>query len=254
MSLFGSSPTEDKAPSTPGRNNRASGLFDDDDQPRSHKKTNSSGSGLFADDAGQDETSPWDMPTPRKQQSRAELIRRLLPASDAPESYLDVFESVLREDGHNGRIPAAGIAKLFAMARLDADAQASIMGIVAPGAASDVSLGQNEFNVLLALVGLAQEGDVVSLDGVDERKRSKFFFFVIVQVYRLLFLFSLALNAMRKGLHRMPLHQKMIPIYTPVTSSHCTVGNPLQLIHFFSRPSSTQARRFHDPGDSPSCC
>lgn len=251
MSLFGSSPTEDKAPSTPVRNNRGSGLFDDDDQPRSHKKTNSLSSGLFADDAGQDETSPWDMPTPRKQQSRAELIRRLLPASDAPESYLDVFESVSHEDGHNGRIPAAGIAKLFAMARLDADAQASIMGIVAPGAASDVSLGQNEFNVLLALVGLAQEGDIVSLDGVDERKRSKFFF-VIIPVCRPFF--SLALNYVRNGSYRMLLHQKMIPIYTPVTSSYCTVGYPLQLIHFFSRPSSTQARRLDDPGDSSSCC
>lgn len=115
------------------------------------------------------------MPTPRKQQSRAELIRRLLPADDAPETYIDVYESILRQDGSNSgrRIPAAGIAKLFAMARLDADAQATIMAVVAPGNASDVTLGQNEFNVLLALVGLAQEGDVISLDSVDERKSSK---------------------------------------------------------------------------------
>jgi sorting nexin-8 len=34
-------------------------------------------------------------------------------------------------------------------------------------------LGRSEVNVLLAMIGLAQEGDEVTLDGVDERKRSE---------------------------------------------------------------------------------
>lgn len=179
MSLFGTSPPEE-APSTPnkGQARGGSGLFDDDAPSSKHKKSASGrGSGLFADDdgaGGASEDSPWDMPTPRKQQSRADLIKKLLLSGDAPESYIEVFETVVREDGAGGRVSASGIAKVFAMARLEADHQAKIMGIIAPGNASDVTLGRNEFNVLLALIGLAQEGDSVSLDGVDERRRSKY--------------------------------------------------------------------------------
>lgn len=183
MSLFGTSPTDDDnsqhdapMPTTPSRRRlggRGGGLFDDDSASR-----HSSSSGLFAndnDDAGgdHDDASPWVMPTPRKQQSRADLIRNLLPASDVPEAYIETFDTVVREDGSGGRVTAGGVAKLFAIARLDADAQARIMGLVAPGDGSDVSLGRGEFNVLLALVGLALEGDVISLDGVDERRRSE---------------------------------------------------------------------------------
>lgn len=190
MSLFGTSPTEDDShgPSTPSRSRAGgagNGLFDDDNNtapsPRHKKSTSSVGSSLFADDKdvsasnGDDSSSPWDMPTPRKQRSRAELIGKLLPAADAPESYIETFETVVREDGSGGRVSAAGVAKVFAMARLDADGQAKIMSILAPGNASDVTLGHNEFNVLLALIGLAQEGDIISLDGVDERRQSKLF-------------------------------------------------------------------------------
>ena len=118
------------------------------------------------------------MPTPRKQQSRAELIRKLLPASDVPQSYIETFDVVVREDGDaSGKITSAGIANVFATARIDADAQATIMSLLAAGSnASDLKLGRGEFNVLLALVGLAQEGDIISLDGVDERRTSKSFY------------------------------------------------------------------------------
>lgn len=170
MSLFGDSPTDNgPAPgSSPPRRSGAAarasgGLFDD--EPASGRNSSS----LFDDGSGA--SSPWDMPTPRKQQSRAELIRNLLPASDVPDSYIEAFDAVVREDGHEGRVTAAGIAKLFAVARLEADAQARIMSLVAPGG-SDVSLSRNEFNVVLALIGLAQEGDIISLDGVDERRRN----------------------------------------------------------------------------------
>lgn len=179
MSLFGTSPPGDAAgPTTPKRSHTrgSSSLFDDEASPAAgHRRSgSSSGTGLFSDEGAGGDDSPWDMPTPRKQQSRAELIRKLLPTADAPESYIEVFDTVVREDGADGRVSAGGIAKVFSMARLDADAQASIMAIVVPGNPTDVTLGRNEFNVLLALVGLAQEGDVISLDGVDERRRSKF--------------------------------------------------------------------------------
>lgn len=134
--------------------------------------TKSTTTALFADDDPGSDGSPWDLPTPRKQQTRADLIRNLLPASEVPDSYVEAFDTVVREDGSGGRVASGGVARTLAAAKLGADAQARIMGIVAPGGSSDgVSLGRGEFNVLLALIGLAQEGETVSLDGVDERRR-----------------------------------------------------------------------------------
>lgn len=178
MSLFGTSPTDDNpalgSSSGPTRGGSA-GLFDDDVPSRP------SSNSLFADDDGP-HGSPWGMPSPRKPQSRADLIRHLLPASDVPDTYIETFDTVLREDGNNGRVTAGGIAKLFATARLGADAQARIMSLVAPGG-GDVTLDRNEFNVLLALAGLAQEGEVISLDGVDERRRREYFFYTCLCLF-----------------------------------------------------------------------
>lgn len=134
---------------------------------------------LFTDDdlAGA-ESSPWDMPTPRKKQSRADVVRNLLSASDVPEPYIETFDTVVREDGTGGRVNAGGIAKLFAAARLGADQQAQIMSMVVPAAGGDIAVGRGEFNVLLALIALSQEGDHISLDTVDERRRSESIFFL----------------------------------------------------------------------------
>jgi sorting nexin-8 len=111
------------------------------------------------------------MPTPRKQQSRADLLRSILPASDVPGNYIEVFDAVVRDSGSGGRVTAGGVARTLAAAHLSADEQARIMAIVAPG--GEVTLGRNEFNALLALIGLAQEGEVPNLDGVDERRSSQ---------------------------------------------------------------------------------
>lgn len=135
-------------------------------QPQSQSQSNS----IFQDDSGAG--SPWDMPTPRKQQSRADVLRSLLPASDAPDSYIETFDNVVRDDGAGGKISFGGIMRVLAAAKLDADAQAKIMNIIAPGG-GDVALGRNEFNVLLGLIGLAQEGETVSLDSIDERRTSE---------------------------------------------------------------------------------
>lgn len=136
--------------------------------------TKSSTSALFADDDDDSgPSSPWDLPTPRKQQTRAELIRSLLPPSDVPDSYIETFDAVIREDGSGGRITSGGVARTLAAAKLGADEQTRIMGLVHPGGdGGEAALGRNEFNVLLALIGLAQEGEGVSLDGVDERRRN----------------------------------------------------------------------------------
>lgn len=167
MSLFGTSPP-DESPSMHSSfaRSRAS-LFEDDDSMTA-SQTQSASNSLFQDDG-----SPWDMPAPRRQKSRADLLRGILPAADAPDSYIETFDAVVREEGSGGKVSFSGLSRVLAAARLDADAQAHIAGIVAP-AGSETALGRNEFNVLLALVGLAQEGETVTLDSVDERRRSEF--------------------------------------------------------------------------------
>ncbi|KAI1373008.1 hypothetical protein F4677DRAFT_456228 [Hypoxylon crocopeplum] len=170
MSLFGTSPPNEPSPSAnPSMARSRNSLFDDDDGPM----TRSTSDTLFNDDDVGDSgnASPWDIPTPRKQQSRADLLRRLLDGVDVPDSYIEAFDIAAREDGSGGKVTSSGVAKTLAAAKLSADDQAQIMGILAPGGKLEV-IGRNEFNVLLALIGLAQEGEAVSLDGVDERRRN----------------------------------------------------------------------------------
>lgn len=139
--------------------------------------TRSTPSTLFNDDdlGGSGSRSPWDMPTPRKQRSRADLLKSLLASTEVPDTYIETFDHTVADDGDNGRVTLAGVTRTLAAAKLNADDQTRIASIM--GSDGDhVALGRNEFNVLLALIGLAQEGESVSLDGVDERRRSKFLY------------------------------------------------------------------------------
>lgn len=166
MSLFGE-PEADESPSMTSSFARSrQSLFDEDD---------SNSNSLFQDDdvAGSGTASPWDMPTPRKQHSRADILRNLLPASDVPDSYIETFDSVVRENGSGGKVASGGVMRVLAAAKIGADDQARIMGIIAPGG-GEVAFGRNEFNVFLGLIGLAQEHEAISLDGIDERRRSEF--------------------------------------------------------------------------------
>jgi sorting nexin-8 len=110
------------------------------------------------------------MPTPKKG-ARGELIKNLLDSSAAPDSYIDIFDSILKTDGNGGKITPAGIAKVLSAGNLGADDQSRITTLITSGGQL-TDLGRNEFNVLLALIGLAQEHEDITLDGVDERRRS----------------------------------------------------------------------------------
>jgi sorting nexin-8 len=163
MSLFG-----DESPA-PASKSRLS-LFDDDDaSPAPGSK-----SSLFDDDNAPG-SSPWGIPTPKKA-ARGDLIKSLLPASDVPDSYIDLFDNVV--NGGNsvgGKISATGVTRVLSAGKLGADDQSRIMSLISSsGQLSDLS--RNEFNVLLALIGLAQEHEDITLDGVDERRRSPCFF------------------------------------------------------------------------------
>ena len=128
-------------------------------------------SSLFADDSTD---SPWSMPTPKKQ-ARQNMLKNLLPATDVPESYVDAFDAVLNANYKTGvGISLTGIKNILNSSSLSSDDQSRILNFVVPGGQENSNgLGRSEFNVLLALIGLAQEGEDITLDGVDERKRSE---------------------------------------------------------------------------------
>jgi len=163
MSLFGTSPE-----ATPQRNTKNS-LFDD--EPAAAKPSGQGGSSLFAAE-GTDENdgSPWGFPTPRRQ-TRSNPVKTLLVGADIPESYVDTYDALLESgDKASNGVSLSGVRRLLSGCNIDAAVQNQILKIVGEDQAG---IGRSEFNVVLACVGLAQEGEEVSLDGVDERKRSR---------------------------------------------------------------------------------
>ncbi|KAL9609012.1 MAG: hypothetical protein Q9167_006198 [Letrouitia subvulpina] len=164
MSLFGSSPPEE--PSLPSRSSHSQSLFSDE------RATGAAGSSLF-NDSTEDGASPWNMPTPKKA-GRSQLVKNLLPANSVPESYVDAFDTLVESDygTGSGSISLAGARKIFEGSGLDAAEQSKIINLVASGQEPSNGLSRSEFNVLVALAGLAQEKEDVTLDGVDERRRN----------------------------------------------------------------------------------
>lgn len=163
MSLFGSSPEDADLTAATSRQEQSSSLFDDEARP-----SKSSG-GLFNDDtAGGD--SPWSMPTPKKA-SREQFVKTLLPASEVPESYVDAYDTLSASEYRveGGKISIAGVMKVLEGSRI-ADQERIVRLVNVEGGRA---IGRNEFNVLLALISLAQEGDEASLDSVDERRESE---------------------------------------------------------------------------------
>jgi sorting nexin-8 len=158
MSLFGD---DDAVPSRP-KPKQSSSLFDDDD-----KLASKSGSSLFAED-----DSPWGLPAPKK--DRGSMVKSLLPAGQVPDSYIDAFDALLESGATAAQgVSIEGARKLLREANISSDAQATILGLVVAPGKEDAGLGRSEFNVLFALLGLAQEGDDLTLDSVDERKTSE---------------------------------------------------------------------------------
>ncbi|MCJ1333542.1 Sorting nexin mvp1 [Thelotrema lepadinum] len=164
MSLFGTSPDESgQLPSAKQQPNKS--LFED--KTRSAPNASSS---LFADDSGND--SPWSIPTPKKA-GRSELIKNLVSPSNAPDSYVDAFDTMLESaESTNGRVSSDAVAKLLQSSGISSNDQSSLTSIIFSGGNASVGLERSTFHVLMALIGLAQEGDEATLDGVDERKNA----------------------------------------------------------------------------------
>ena len=154
MSLFGDEPA---APAARPK----SGLFDDEETTKPK-----SGSGMFGDGtADVDESSPWGF-TPKKNAGKGSLVKSLLANADVPDVYIDTFDSLQA----GGNVVAADARQLLRDSGVSSSAQDTVWNIVTSRAEVS-SLGRSEFNVLLALIGLAQEGEELSLDAVDERRR-----------------------------------------------------------------------------------
>lgn len=112
----------------------------------------------------------WDLLMFCKYYICVDLICNLLVLLDVFDSYVEVFDVVFCEDGSGGCIMFGGVVRILVVVKLGVDVQVCIMGIVVffGGGSEGILLEWGEFNVLLVLIGLVQEGEMVSLDGVDE--------------------------------------------------------------------------------------
>lgn len=171
MSLFGSSPDESSVTSQTRRPESKS-LFDDQVTPGAIPS-----SSLFDDSTGG--PSPWDLPTPKKA-GKSELVKTLLPASAVPESYVDVYDTLLESGYKTGsaNVSLSGVQKIYEGAGIDSAEQARILRLITSGQNIEKGLGRSEFNVLLALIALSQQDEEATLDGVDERRKSSYKLFV----------------------------------------------------------------------------
>jgi len=160
MSLFGDSPPRQKPQDK-------SNLFDESSSNKN------AGSGLFADqETYNGDSTPWDMPTPRKNAKRT-LIRTIIGEDDVPELYDRAFNVLIqRDESTDGTVSADTVRRFLAE---DCNIQQSQANVIF----NIINTGQSprfikaEINVLLALVGLAQEeGEDVNLDSVQERRKT----------------------------------------------------------------------------------
>lgn len=132
-------------------------------------------SSLFADD--DTSSSPWNTHT-NKRASRQQLVKTLLPGLDVPESYINAYNQVLNVGDRVGAgIGLTSVREILSGSGLSATDQERILNLVVSDGEStnaNIGVGRGEFNVLLALVGLAQEGEDLTYDAVDDRRKSRF--------------------------------------------------------------------------------
>ncbi|CCG81644.1 Sorting nexin Mvp1 [Taphrina deformans PYCC 5710] len=141
MSLFG----DEEVPSQ-----KASALFGDASPERSQER------GLFGDDG-----DPW-MPSPKKRKDLA----RILSSEDAPEIYVDIFEDY----AISSVLPLTGLRRLMEDAALKKHDKELIVSILVPTDSTQAGLNRGEGNLAIFLIALAQQGEEISLDAVDDRK------------------------------------------------------------------------------------
>ena len=165
MSLFGEDPP---------RKSQSDSLFDD--EPQSKPATTPNNISLFSDSTGPDD----DSFKPSKRKPRGSVVKTLLPSDNVPEEYIDAFDTLLQSQSQSsagGRLSFASIERLLDSSALGVGQKAKVLEVALPQKrqqGDSQGVERSEFNVLLALVGLAQEEEEISLDAVDERRLSMF--------------------------------------------------------------------------------
>lgn len=169
MSLFGTSPED--SPGGQSAQRSKSSLFAD--EPFGGGNSALGSSSLFADDDG-GSSSPWNN-NANKRTARHEIVKSLLPESEVPDNYIDAYDLVLSGGERVGaRVGLTSVREILSGSGLSASDQEKVFNLVVSGDGDDANgLGRSEFNVLLALVGLAQEGEDLTFDAVDDRRKSK---------------------------------------------------------------------------------
>ncbi|KAK5103705.1 Sorting nexin mvp1 [Lithohypha guttulata] len=164
MSLFGESPPNSPSVATEAQNKSLFG-----DEPAAKRDTTSSS--LFEDNSN-DNNSPWSIPTPKKS-NRQNFVKNLLPVNQVPDSYVDAYDNLLSAgQGHGAGVSLTAVRKALQSSQISLSDQGLVLNIILPaGQDSASSLERGEFNVLLALIGLAQEEEDIGLDAVDDRRK-----------------------------------------------------------------------------------
>ncbi|KAJ5983075.1 hypothetical protein N7481_005174 [Penicillium waksmanii] len=165
MSLFGTSPEAEEPSAVSSTQKSKASLFADEPAGGS--------SSLFADDTGDDSSSWNPQNNTAKRTARRDLVRTLLPATGVPESYVDAYDLILNSGDRVGSgVGLSSIREILSSSNLTASDQGKILNLVVSGDnETSGGLGRPEFNVLLALIGLAQEGEDLSFDAVDDHRK-----------------------------------------------------------------------------------
>lgn len=206
MSLFGSPPGSPSVPPLFRDDGDDDGLTPGGDilrassQPVNVGGPSTTGGGLF-DDVGEGDI--WALPAPRSRSAgpgtsvpggyllsggsgggsarTKDVIKGLLNHgnSNLPSVYGELYEKVVGEYpalGFGGGMSINGVRRVIEEGGLDEDVgmgkriKEAIVG-VGMGLGLGDGIRRGEFSVLLAMVGLAQEGEEVSIDAVDDRRR-----------------------------------------------------------------------------------
>ncbi|PYH45599.1 sorting nexin Mvp1 [Aspergillus saccharolyticus JOP 1030-1] len=132
---------------------------------------NAGASSLFADDDGLNSGSFWGNSVNKR--TKQQIVKTLLPQDETPESYIDAYDLVLSVGDRVGSgVGLTSVREILSSSGLSATDQAKILNLVVSGDMdSSTGLGRGEFSVLLALVGLAQEGEDLTFDAVDDRRK-----------------------------------------------------------------------------------
>ncbi|PYI13319.1 hypothetical protein BO99DRAFT_427183 [Aspergillus violaceofuscus CBS 115571] len=144
------------------------------DEPSFGGNTGNAGSSsLFADDEGLNSGSLWGNSVNKR--TKHQIVKTLLPQDEVPESYIDAYDLVLSEGDRVGSgVGLTSVREILSSSGLSASDQEKILNLVVSGDIdSSTGLGRGEFSVLLALVGLAQEGEDLTFDTVDDRRKSE---------------------------------------------------------------------------------